>query len=107
MNSNFRNFAIWVAIAVLLMVLFNLFQNQGQAQRANEIAYSEFRNQVDAGNVKDVTISGNRIAGHLNEGGVFQTYDAAAQAWRDQGGAIELSGRSGNCAWNQAAGVCR
>ena len=27
MNSNFRNLAIWVVIGLLLMALFNLFQN--------------------------------------------------------------------------------
>lgn len=30
MNTNFRNFAIWVIIALLLIALFNLFQNPAQ-----------------------------------------------------------------------------
>ena len=29
MNSNFRNFAIWVFIGLLLVALFNLFQSPG------------------------------------------------------------------------------
>ena len=39
MNSNFRNLAIWVVIGLLLMALFNLFQNPGQRRRGNEISY--------------------------------------------------------------------
>ena len=31
MNSNFRNFAIWVFIGLLLVALFNLFQSPGRA----------------------------------------------------------------------------
>ncbi|HKJ61683.1 MAG TPA: ATP-dependent metallopeptidase FtsH/Yme1/Tma family protein, partial [Hyphomicrobiales bacterium] len=42
MNSNFRNFAIWIIIGLLLVALFNLFQNPGQRSRANEISYSQF-----------------------------------------------------------------
>ncbi len=74
MNSNFRNFAIWVIIAILLIALFNLFQSQGQHARANEISYSEFKTGVDAGNVKEVTIAGNRITGQMEDGKTFTTF---------------------------------
>ena len=62
MNSNFRNLAIWVVIGLLLMALFNLFQNPSQGRRGNEISYSEFLAGVDAGNVSEVT---HRQAPHL------------------------------------------
>ena len=58
MNSNFRNLAIWVIIALLLVALFNLFQSPGQRGRANEISYSEFLNSVEAKTVGEVTIKG-------------------------------------------------
>jgi len=51
MNSNFRNLAIWVVIGLLLMALFNLFQNPGQSRSGNEISYSDFLAGVEAGNV--------------------------------------------------------
>jgi len=35
MNSNFRNFAIWVFIGLLLVALFNLFQSPGVHVRGN------------------------------------------------------------------------
>ena len=66
MNSNFRNLAIWVVIGLLLMALFNLFQNPGQGRRGNEISYSEFLAGVEAGNVSEVTIAKHRISGVLS-----------------------------------------
>ena len=59
MNSNFRNFAIWVIIALLLVALFNLFQNPSGNRRANEIPYSEFLDSVEGKTVSEVTIKGD------------------------------------------------
>jgi len=67
MNSHFRNFAIWVVIGLLLFALFNLFQNPVQNRRANEISYSEFINQVKAGNINDVLVQGNRYSGQYSD----------------------------------------
>ncbi|MCC6734753.1 MAG: ATP-dependent zinc metalloprotease FtsH [Bauldia sp.] len=74
MNANFRNFALWVIIAVLLVVLFNLFQNPGRQSTGQEIAYSQFLDQVDGGEVRSVTIAGQQISGTYATGAPFQTY---------------------------------
>ena len=74
MNSNFRNFAIWVFILLLLLALFNLFQNPGVHVRGNEISFSQLLTDVEAGNVQDVTIAGSEITGHHTDGTTFQTY---------------------------------
>jgi cell division protease FtsH len=74
MNTNFRNFAIWVIIALLLVALFNLFQtNAGGSKRANEIPYSQLLEEVDKGNVVKVEIRGHRIGGEYRAGGAFST----------------------------------
>ncbi len=67
MNVHFRNFAIWVIIGLLLLALFNLFQNTPQSRRANEISYSELLSQVDAGNISEVVIQGHRISGNFSD----------------------------------------
>jgi cell division protease FtsH len=67
MNAHFRNFAIWVIIGLLLLALFNLFQNTPQSRRANEISYSELLSQVDSGNISEVVIQGHRISGHFSD----------------------------------------
>ena len=69
MNSNFRNLAIWVVIGLLLMALFNLFQNPGQTRRGNEISYSDFLAGVDAGNISEVLIAKHRISGSYRDKG--------------------------------------
>jgi cell division protease FtsH len=72
MNQQFRNFAVWVIIALLLIALFNLFQNPVQNRSRNEISYSELLQGVEAGNVSEVTIRGHRIEGqYRDKGGNF------------------------------------
>ena len=56
--NNLRNLALWILVALLLVVLFNLFQGPGQKQAAQGIKYSEFVQQVDNGAIKQVTNSG-------------------------------------------------
>ncbi|MGB0087625.1 MAG: ATP-dependent zinc metalloprotease FtsH [Rhodomicrobiaceae bacterium] len=73
MNSNFRNFAIWIIIGLLLVALFNLFQNPSQRARANEISYSQFLGEVESQSIRSVTISGNQLSGKFNDGRSFQT----------------------------------
>ncbi|MEZ5850767.1 MAG: ATP-dependent zinc metalloprotease FtsH [Hyphomicrobiaceae bacterium] len=67
MNSNFRNFAIWVVIGLLLFALFNLFQNPTTSRRANEISYSEFLSQIKSGNINEVTVQGHRYSGQFSD----------------------------------------
>ncbi|WP_088347870.1 MULTISPECIES: ATP-dependent zinc metalloprotease FtsH [Rhodomicrobium] len=73
MNSNFRNFAIWIIIGLLLVALFNLFQNPGQRARANEITYSQFLGEVESQNIRSVVIAGNNLSGKFADGRTFQT----------------------------------
>ncbi|MBH0239358.1 ATP-dependent zinc metalloprotease FtsH [Methylobrevis albus] len=74
MNANFRNFALWVIIALLLIALFQLFQSPGQRQTTNEISYSKFLQDVDQAAVRDVTIMDRNVTGRYTNGGTFQTY---------------------------------
>jgi cell division protease FtsH len=78
--SNFgRNLALWVIIALLLVVLFSLFQPGGirgssGTSNVTQMAYSEFLNSVKQGDVKDVVIQDRNISGDLKDGRSFQTY---------------------------------
>jgi cell division protease FtsH len=74
MNANFRNFALWVIIGLLLIALFNLFQTPAERARSNEITFSQLLSEVEAGTVRDVTISGQTITGHFNDNRSFQTF---------------------------------
>jgi cell division protease FtsH len=73
--SNFgRNLALWVIIALLLVVLFNLFQPGATHTAATQVAYSDFINEVNGGRVRDVVIQGRTVSGQLTDGRTFQTY---------------------------------
>ena len=75
MNSNFRNLAIWVVIALLLVALFNLFQGGARTGgRGDEISYSDFLAGVESGSVAEVTIQKHRIEGsYRDKGSRFMT----------------------------------
>jgi cell division protease FtsH len=73
--SNFgRNLALWVIIALLLVVLFNLFQPGVTHTASTQIAYSDFISEVNSSKVRDVVIQGRTVSGQLNDGRTFQTY---------------------------------
>ena len=75
MMSNFgRNLALWVIIALLLVVLFNLFQPGGNRVTSTQVAYSDFIGEVNAGRVRNVVIQGRTVTGALADGRSFQTY---------------------------------
>src|SRR5262247_1057403 len=68
MNSSFRNLAIWVVIALLLVALFNLFQGGTRTSaRGDEISYSDFLAGVESGSVAEVTIKKHRIQGSYRD----------------------------------------
>ena len=73
--SNFgRNLALWVIIALLLVVLFNLFQPGVTHTSATQMAYSDFISEVNTGRVRDVVIQGRTVSGQLTDGRTFTTY---------------------------------
>ena len=72
--NQFRNFAVWIVIALLLFALFSLFQGQVGRSSSIEISYSEFLNKVNDGVVTSVTISGDIINGKMSDGKTFMVY---------------------------------
>ena len=72
--SNFKNFAVWVLGALLLIALFNLFQGPAPKDGASsEISYSRFLSDVSAGSVSEVVIQGERVSGTYTNGTRFAT----------------------------------
>ena len=59
MNPNYQKLAIWAALIVLVLALYNLVSNPAQTRRANDISYSEFLDNVEKGNVVDAVLAGN------------------------------------------------
>jgi cell division protease FtsH len=75
MHPNFRNFALWVIIFLLVVALVMLFYNPGQHTASQDsVSFSEFLGDVQTGQVRDVTIVGNEVSGHLKNDKSFATY---------------------------------
>jgi cell division protease FtsH len=74
MNNLGRNIALWVVVALFLVVLFNVFQPSSQPNNATPIAYSSFLDEVNNGQVQDVTIAGHDVTGTTKDGKSFETY---------------------------------
>ena len=74
MNPNYRNFALWVIIFLLVVALVMLFQNPAQRTQAQEINYSTLLQEVEAGNVREVVISGREVTGRYTDNRTFVTY---------------------------------
>jgi len=64
-NNMGRNLLFWIGIAVILLFVFNVFQDAQQTQMRNEMAYSDFMANAKNGLISDVTIQGNTITGHM------------------------------------------
>jgi cell division protease FtsH len=66
-NNFGKNLALWIIIGFLLVALFNLFQNSTNRSAPNAQPYSEFVDELNRGQVSDVTIQGNSITFTLND----------------------------------------
>ena len=70
---NIRNLMMWGIIALLVLGLFNLFQNPN-SKSSKDLPFSTFVSEVDKGNVTSVDIRGNEIQGTFSNGVRFKTY---------------------------------
>ncbi|OSM01745.1 ATP-dependent zinc metalloprotease FtsH [Magnetofaba australis] len=72
MNGFYKNLSLWLVIGLLLVMLFNMF-NQPTG-RDQHITFSEFMYQLDQGRVTDVTIQGRNLSGVYADNTRFTTY---------------------------------
>jgi cell division protease FtsH len=72
-NNNFgRNLVFWLAIALVLIFLFNVFQGGAQQKAlssANVLSYSEFMQEAQGGRISNVTIKGEEVLGKFAASG--------------------------------------
>ncbi|MCX7672214.1 MAG: ATP-dependent zinc metalloprotease FtsH [Thiobacillaceae bacterium] len=78
MNNLFKNVAIWLVIALILMTVFNQFSTRPSTQA--QVDYSQFIEEVRAGQVAKVTIEGHVLKGVRTDGRRFTTY-APSDPW--------------------------
>ena len=74
MKNFSKNIALWIIIGLLLVALFNLFQNSPNSRSSSKISFSDFIAATEAGNISEVNIIGNYVEGYLDDGRPFTTY---------------------------------
>jgi cell division protease FtsH len=72
LNGIYKNIGLWLVICLVMILLFHLFNQTKSPQK--EITYSQFRQELEQGALKSVTLQGNRIKGTYVDGSVnFRT----------------------------------
>ena len=71
---NMKNLMMWGIIVLLVLGLFNLFQNPNRTTAIKDLPFSTFITEVEKGNITSVDIKGNQIEGNFSNGAKFKTY---------------------------------
>ena len=71
---NLKNLMMWGVIVLLVVGLFQLFQNPKKVVVSEKVPFSNFLENVEEGRVVQVEIVGNQIEGVLSDGTTFNTY---------------------------------
>ncbi|MBS0236226.1 MAG: ATP-dependent zinc metalloprotease FtsH [Proteobacteria bacterium] len=69
-NNNGRNLLLWLSIVMITLLFYQII---GSSMTNSRIAFSDFVNQVEAENVKEVYMRGDAIEGRTADGKIFTT----------------------------------
>ena len=72
MNNFNKNLALWIVIVLMMILLYNIF-NQQQTGQA-KMNYTEFLSMVDNGEIARAVIQGQELKVTDDEGNQFQVY---------------------------------
>ena len=108
---NLRNLAIWGVIAVMLVAVWGVMgqQSANKGGSVSDISYSELLRRVEAGEVEQVVLRGDRVEGVLESGSRFRSVaptpsDALQQQLTEAGVEINVTSREGNVLWSLLIG---
>ena len=71
MNATFKTIMLWMSLLVVIFLAWHFAQIQ---KKETTLKFSEFMTQVEAGQVREVTITGNEIKGKGTNNESFRTY---------------------------------
>ena len=103
MNSTVKTVAFWLVILLSGVLLWQVVKAGGSANKESEITFSKFLQDVDRGDVNDVTIVGtSEVHGRYKSGGAgfrttaYANYPEMIKNLRDKGVNITVKDNSGN-----------
>jgi cell division protease FtsH len=71
-NSNIKTAIFWVVLICVAVLLWVVVRT-GKSRPEQQLSFTQFVNLVDAGQVREVTISGNEVQGALSDGSGLRT----------------------------------
>jgi cell division protease FtsH len=100
-NSTVKTVVFWLVIVLCAVLLWQVVTSSKGGVKDAEVSFSQFMSDVDAGKVKEVTISGSEVKGKLAEGSAFHTtapanYPDMFKALRDKGVNISIHDQQSN-----------
>jgi cell division protease FtsH len=101
-NSTVKTVAFWLVILLSGVLLWKVVQAGGAGAKEQAVSFSQFMQDVDHGDVNDVTMIGTEVHGKYKSGkGAFQTtvpanYPDMIKDLRDKGVNITVKDNSGN-----------
>ncbi|MEK6759193.1 MAG: ATP-dependent zinc metalloprotease FtsH [Deltaproteobacteria bacterium] len=72
MNQLYKNIAMWLIIIATVVLMFNLMSYKQPVDE--KVVFSDFIQEVEKGNISEVTIQGSDISGKFKDGKVFKTF---------------------------------
>jgi cell division protease FtsH len=72
--NNFKSIAIWMVVALVLMTVFNQFNNHQQQTAQVQLDYSQFLEEVKQGHITKVLIEGRALKATTAEGKRITSY---------------------------------
>ena len=67
MNSAVKNIIFWVVMAVAALVIWAVVRSTTAEKGTVEYSFTEFMNEVNSDSVRDVTVVGTEVTGHLKK----------------------------------------
>jgi cell division protease FtsH len=69
--KSYRSIIFWIAAGIIIIVLYSLLQTPSAVKR--EINFSDFMDEVERGNINEVTITGSQLKGKFTDGQTFKS----------------------------------
>ncbi len=103
MNSNIKTAIFWVVLICVAVLLWAVVRT-GTTKKEQQLTFSQFLNEVEAGRVKTVTVAGNEVRGTFKDDNnalrtlIPSNYPDIYKTMRDKGVNVEIKD-SGSSNW--------
>jgi cell division protease FtsH len=74
LNSTVKQLLLWVSLLAGLFILWNYVAKTTGAGHDENVSFTQFQNDVDAGKVKDLNVNSTKVSAHYKDKGPKETY---------------------------------